>query len=98
MTNDYDQNDQTPALSRSEASTTAGVDDQNDAEFDTTMAAGPRSGAAGVANAELGTSGPPAGDLLTSEELAMTEVTGGSGLRAESIDNHQLDGYFESSK
>lgn len=98
MTNDYDENDQTPALSRAEAGATTGVDDQDGSEFDTTMAAGPRSGAAGVANAELGTSGPPAGDSLTPEELAMSEVTGGSGLRVESINNHQLDGYFETSE
>lgn len=98
MTDDYDQNNQTPALSRTEASATTGVEEQDEAQLDTTMADGPRSGAAGVANASLGTSGPPAGNKLSSEELAMSEVTGGSGLRAESVDKHQLDGYFDSSQ
>lgn len=48
--------------------------------MDAVMAAGPRSGAAGVANADLGTSGPPASELLSAEEVAATEgFTAGSG-------------------
>jgi hypothetical protein len=57
-----------------------------DNQDDNTMAAGTPSGAAGVANAELGTSGPPASAILTPEELAATEVTGGAGLDLSRVD------------
>lgn len=62
--------------------------------MDTTMAAGPRSGAAGGANAELGTSGPPAEDLLSPEVLARTEVTGGAGLDPNAVGEQGLEEYF----
>lgn len=62
---------------------------------DTTMAAGARSGAAGVANAELGTSGAPAESLLSPELLARTEVTGGAGLDPNAIGEEELDKYFK---
>jgi hypothetical protein len=64
-------------------------------EMDTTMAAGPRGGVGGVVNPGLGTSGAPAEDMLTPEELAQTEVTGGAGLDPNAISKEQLDGYLE---
>jgi hypothetical protein len=64
-------------------------------DADTTMAAGARSGAAGVANAELGTSGPPAEDILSPEELAQTEVTGGAGLDPNAITGERLADYMD---
>src|SRR5579859_4160118 len=69
----------------------------NTGDTDTTMADGMPSGAAGVANAELGTSGPPAEDILTSAELAQTEVTGGAGLDPKAYDGQRLKDYLEDS-
>jgi hypothetical protein len=80
----------------------AGTDDSRPAResdtgrdnFDTTMAAGRPSGAAGVANAELGTSGTPAENILSPEELAQVEASGGSGLDTDKVDGANLDAYF----
>jgi hypothetical protein len=93
MTTENDQTDDGSGTG-STADSMAGVAMPDTDGMDTTMAAGPASGAAGVANAELGTSGPPAQDLLTPEELAQTEVIGGAGLAPESIDAEQLEGYL----
>ncbi|MDQ2743920.1 MAG: hypothetical protein M3Z66_16715 [Chloroflexota bacterium] len=65
-----------------------------DGGIDTTRAADTLGGATGVANAEFGTSGPPAETILTPEQLAQTEVIGGAGLDPEAISGHKLDGYF----
>lgn len=62
--------------------------------MDTTMAAGPHSGASGVANAGLGTSGEPPENFLTPEELAETEVIGGAGLDPNDISNAKLKDYL----
>jgi hypothetical protein len=96
-----DTDDQTtrPRITSPQTNATAGDFQSNggDTDMDTTMAAGPRSGAAGVANAELGTSGPPAGEFLSPEELAATEVTGGAGLAPNAIDSEQLADYLDDS-
>jgi hypothetical protein len=63
--------------------------------LDTTMAAGRPSGAAGVANAELGTSGTPAENILSPEELAQVEASGGSGLDTDKVAGADLEAYFE---
>ena len=68
--------------------------DDPDTNFDTTMAAGTPSGAAGVANAELGTSGSPASELLSPEELAQLEVTGGAGFVPGKVNDEELEEYF----
>jgi hypothetical protein len=74
-------------------------DNGNDMQnFDTTMAAGASSGAAGVANAELGTSGTPASGLLTPEELAQVEALGGTGMQTGKVDAEQLDRLFGASE
>jgi hypothetical protein len=65
--------------------------------MDTTMAAGTPSGAGGVANAELGTSGTPAQDILSPEELAQTEVVGGAGLDPDAVTSEGLADYLGNS-
>ena len=86
MTEDIDEGTDESRPSRESSS---GTDN-----FDTTMAAGRPSGAAGVANAELGTSGTPAENILTPEELAQVEASGGSGLDTDRVDGAELDAYF----
>jgi hypothetical protein len=66
--------------------------------MDTTMAAGTPSGAGGVANAELGTSGSPARDILSPEELAQTEVVGGAGLNPDAVTDERLAEYLGNSE
>ena len=89
MTTENDQTGRDPVAATDTSSMSDG-----DGGMDTTRAAGTPGGAAGVANAELGTSGPPAETILTPEQLAETEVTGGAGLDPEAISGHKLDGYF----
>ncbi|HEX6506974.1 MAG TPA: hypothetical protein VF221_05010 [Chloroflexota bacterium] len=64
-------------------------------EADTTLADGTPSGAAGVVHAELGTSGPPASEILTPEELARVEMVGGTGLKPNAVPPEELKEYFE---
>lgn len=90
MTDDSEMNDADLETGETPASVSDVAVTQADA-MDTTMAAGPSSGAAGVANAELGTSGPPAETILSPEELARVEEVGGAGLHKESLDKVRLD-------
>jgi len=90
MTTEDDQTSRDPI-----AATDTDTMSDGDGGMNTTRPADTLGGAAGVANAELGTSGPPAERILTPEQLAETEVIGGAGLEPEAISGHKLDGYFD---